>query len=317
MPDATPDKRHDAATAAKATKVQRVDDNTYVVDLSPAFNIGAVPNGGYVAGHFLAVALAHVAERHGHRHVIAAHWDFLGRSRPGRGTMAVDELKVARNMSVLRIALYQDDSELWVARRRPVIVASVTCRDTATETGPSLDGGCAPRSPVPAADLALLPLGRDPGWARYEARNFRRNRHWHMYEPRSSAGGPAGVRDTWVEYQSGERITNLDLPYLADVTPAICAHGLQQAAAGGADVPASWYPTLNIHMDFKKSLPADGVRWLRLRTSVRAARNGRYGCDVDVFDADGDLVAQARHVAMIVDMSRNTANQTTSKLTNL
>ncbi|EGX91107.1 hypothetical protein CCM_05264 [Cordyceps militaris CM01] len=303
-------------TAAKSTKVQRVDDKAYVVDLAPAFNIGTVPNGGYVAGHFLAVALTHVA-KYGHRNVISAHWDFLNRSQAGRATMLVDEVKIARNMSVLHIALYQDGQLTeapWVSPdARRVVTASVTCRDMATETGQSLDGEWRDAYPPAPADLQRLPLGQDPGWELYTNANFRPNRHWNTYQQRTHAT-PVGIRDLWMEHKSGEPIENLDLAYLADITPAIGLFSLQHAPA--AQTPPGvvfWYPTLNIHMDFKKSLPAEGARWLRLRTSIRSAKNGRYGCDVDIFDADGDVVAQARHVAMIVDMSRNTASRSTSK----
>ncbi|OAA79169.1 hypothetical protein LEL_02655 [Akanthomyces lecanii RCEF 1005] len=325
MSDATSRGGHAATTAAKSTMVQRVDDKTYVVDLAPAFNIGTVPNGGYVAGHFLAVALTHVA-KYGHHNVISAHWDFLSRSEAGRGTMVVDEIKIARNMSVLYISLYQDGQLTeapWVSRdARRIIAASVTCRDMATETGQSLDGGLKTELPPRPVDLKLLPTGRDPNWELYAARNFRKNRHWNMYEQKDAltTTTPAGIRDMWIEHQSGDPIKNLDLAYLADVTPAIGTHGLQHSPANAAQMvqgSVSWYPTLNIHMDFKKSLPADGVRWLRLRTSIRGSKNGRYGCDVDIFDVDGDIVAQARHVAMIVDMSRNTASRKSSKRPNL
>ncbi|KAM0741260.1 hypothetical protein ACQRIT_004117 [Beauveria bassiana] len=316
-----------AANAAASTKVQQVDSKTYIVDLASAFNIGTVPNGGYVAGHFLAVALAHVAKQYGHSHVISAHWDFLSRSEPGRGTMIVDEIKIARNMSVLYISLYQDGQLTetpWIsAGARRVITASVTCRDMAAETGQSLIGGASsgsgPYAPVPPVDLELLPRGQDPHWQLFKAPStFRPNQHWNMYEQRiDSASSAEGVLDMWVEYRSGEPIVNLDLAYLADVTPAICTYALQRAPANASQLlPASvsWYPTLNIHMDFKKSLPVEGTRWLRVRTSIAETRNGRYGCDVDIFDAEGGIVAQARHVAMIVDMSRNTASRKTSNL---
>ncbi|KAM3502526.1 hypothetical protein MY10362_004791 [Beauveria mimosiformis] len=323
-----------AANAAGSTKVRQVDSKTYIVDLDPAFNIGTVPNGGYVAGQFLAVALAHVAKQYGHSNVISAHWDFLSRSEAGRGTMVVDEIKIARNMSVLYISLYQDGQLTeapWVsAGARRVITGSVTCRDMAAETGQSLIGGgggggggsSGPYSFVPPpVDLELLPRGQDPHWQLYEAPNdFRPNRHWNMYEQRiDSAPAAAGVLDMWLEYRSGDPIVNLDLAYLADVTPAICTYALQRAPVNASQMlltasSVSWYPTVNIHMDFKKSLPAEGTRWLRVQTSIAEARNGRYGCDVDIFDAEGGMVAQARHVAMIVDMSRNTASRKTSNL---
>ncbi len=281
-----------------------------------------VPNGGYVAGHFLSVALTHVA-KYGHKNVISAHWDFLNRSEAGRGTMVVDEIKVARNMSVLFISLYQEGQLTeapWVSpNSRRVVVASITCRDMAGETGQSLDGGLRSAYTVPPVDLQRLPQDQDPNWQLWSAGNFRPNRHWQMYEQRA-ASAPAGVRDVWVEHRAGDPIKNLGLAYLADVTPAIGTYVLQHAPANASQlVPGSisWYPTLNIHIDFKKSLPAEGVRWLRLQTTIRESRNGRYGCDVDIFDADGELVAQARHVAMIVDMSRNTAARKSTKPSNL
>ncbi|TQV97915.1 thioesterase family protein [Cordyceps javanica] len=314
MSAVTSEDGHAAATAANSTEVQQVGSKTYVVDLAPAFNIGTVPNGGYVAGHFLAVALTHVA-KYGHHHVISAHWDFLNRSRAGRGTMVVDEVKIARNMSVLHISLYQDGQLMeapWVsADARRVVTGSITCRDMATETGQSLDGEWAAEYPVQPTDLNLLPLGQDPNWELFAEGKFRKNTHWNMYEQKQGAA-PAGIRDMWIEYKSGGPIKNLDLAYLSDVTPAVCTHGLQHSPANASQLvqgAVSWYPTLNIHMDFKKSLPVDGVRWLRLRTSIQGSKNGRYGCDVDIYDTDGDVVAQARHVAMIVDMSRNTAGR--------
>ncbi|KAJ3495126.1 hypothetical protein NLG97_g3615 [Lecanicillium saksenae] len=322
MSDSNPNSGRAAVAAANFTKPQRVDDKTYVVDLAPAFNIAAVPNGGYVAGQFIAVALAHVA-KYGHKHVISAHWDFLDRSKPGRGTMVVDEMKIARNMSVLYISLYQDGQLAeapWVSPgARRIIVGSITCRDMATETGTTLDGGFKTEYPPQNADLELLPLGKDPNWELFTVKNFRPNKNWHMYEQKQISL-PTGLRDMWVEYASGDRIKNVDLTYLADVTPAICTFGLQTARVD--DISATkglsfWYPTLNIHMDFKKSLPAEGSRWLRLRTTVKETKNGRYGCDVDIFDREGDLVAQARHVAMIVDVSRNTAGRKASKPANL
>ncbi|KAJ6779633.1 hypothetical protein PWT90_06495 [Aphanocladium album] len=323
MPNSGPTSGQAAlGSAANFTKAQRVNDRTYVVDLAPAFNIGAVPNGGYVAGHFLAVALAHVA-KHGHKHVISAHWDFLDRSKPGRGTMVVEELKIARNMSVLSISLYQDGQLTeapWVSPgARRIIVGSITCRDMATETGPSLDGRFKTEYPPQPADLELLPLGKDPNWERFTPKNFRPNKNCHMYE-QTGGSRPDGLRDLWLEYTSGDLIKNLDLAYLADITPAMGTFQLQTAEIDDPSATKGtsfWYPTLNIHMDFLKSLPEEGSRWLRLRNTVKETKNGRYGCDVDIFDAEGDLVARARHVALIMDMSRNMAKRKPAKSANL
>ncbi|KAJ2977406.1 hypothetical protein NQ176_g4391 [Zarea fungicola] len=300
-----------AVEAADFTNVQRVDSKTYVVEISDSFNISAVPNGGYVAGQFAAVALAHVAE-HGHTNVISAHWDFLGRSQPGRATLIVGEVKIARNMSVLYIAMYQDgqlEEAPWVAANaKSVIAGSVTCRSM--ESGPSYDVNWEPAFPPQPVDFDLLSRGQDPNWALQPRRPKRTYQHWDIYGPRH---GPENLafRDFWLKYSSGNSIKNLDLPYVCDLTPALAIQGFEFAHL--PDGPkmldfTSWYPTLNIHMDFKKNLPEEGVKWLRLRTTVKSVRDGRFDCDVDVFDVVGDMVAQARHMAMIVDVSRNTAN---------
>lgn len=274
-----------------------------------------MPNGGYVAAQFNAVALAHVAE-HGHNNVISSHWDFLGRSEPGRATFVVDEAKIARNMSVVYISMYQDGQLTeapWVSSNaRRVIVGSITCRDISAESGLSLEYGIKSEKPPPAVDFELLSSGQDPDWAALPTWATRSSRVWNMYGQRH---GPVKepLRDMWVKYHHGGKITDIDLPYVVDITPAVCMHvGINGPKPLAAN--KFWYPTLNIHMDYKKSLPAEGAEWLRVRTTFKTIKNGRFDCDVDVLDAAGELVAQARHMAMVVDMSRNTAARKPSNL---
>lgn len=283
-----------------------------------------MPNGGYVAAHFISAALQHVAE-HGHTNAISAHWDFLGRSNPGKGILVVEEAKIARNMSILYMTLYQEGqlSEApWVAAdAKRVISGSVTCKNMAAETGPTLHGGWELDYPPPAADLVLMDRGEDPNWQPIPLELQKLlvpTRHWHIWEEKRGFT-KAAYRDFWLRYGSKDSIKNLDLPYLADITPPLSLRGLQQQALppGAPLVAGFWYPTLNLALDYKKSLPAEGVEWLRLRTTVKMVKNGRFDCDVDVFDASGDLIVQARHMAMVVDIGRNTASRPKPKASNL
>ena len=67
-----------------------------------------------------------------------------------------------------------------------------------------------------------------------------------------------------------------------------------------------WYPTMTLNLDVKKLLPEEGVEWLFTRTKAKSIRNGRFDLDIEVWDAQGELVAISTHSSLIVDTSRNT-----------
>ena len=66
-----------------------------------------------------------------------------------------------------------------------------------------------------------------------------------------------------------------------------------------------WYPTMTLNLDVKKQLPEEGVEWLFTRTRAKRIRNGRFDLDIEVWDAEGDLVALSTHSSLVVDSSRN------------
>lgn len=91
---------------------------------------------------------------------------------------------------------------------------------------------------------------------------------------------------------------------------------LEETAASGGDVaevlktnePLAkfWYPTVCLNLDVKKLIPEEGVDWLFLRVRSRQIKNGRLDLDVEVWDADDDLVALSTHTTLIMGTERNT-----------
>lgn len=67
-----------------------------------------------------------------------------------------------------------------------------------------------------------------------------------------------------------------------------------------------WYPTLLLNLDVKKSLPEEGVEWLFARVDTKQIKNGRMDIDLVIMDEEGDVVALSTHVALAVDVGRNT-----------
>ena len=64
-----------------------------------------------------------------------------------------------------------------------------------------------------------------------------------------------------------------------------------------------------MNLDIKKSLPTEGVEWLFLRTMARKIHNGRLDLQVTILDEEGDLVALASHINMVLPASRNLAKR--------
>ncbi|EQL01821.1 thioesterase family protein [Ophiocordyceps sinensis CO18] len=116
----------------ETTRVTRLDESTYSAHLSPAYCIGTVPNGGYVASIFLHAAKAYMAAR-GQPDALAVHWQFLGRTRAGPAVIRIAEAKTGRAVSVLHMTLHQSRDSSSAGRSRmggasqgPEVAAYVT-----------------------------------------------------------------------------------------------------------------------------------------------------------------------------------------------
>ncbi|GFP55886.1 hypothetical protein TASIC1_0006005600 [Trichoderma asperellum] len=325
------------ASLEQESAIKRLDDNTFEANLSPSFCIGSVPNGGYVATVFLRVAREYLSPRN-QPDTIAAHWEFLSRTASGRAILVVEEVKPGRSISVIHVSLYQTGllpQAPWIssgtvngrAKSEKVVVAYLTNKSIAAESGVSLDTGWSLQPKLPAVkDFSKLLANEDPEWPPLDLiiqRKVAAVQQLHMYHCRESVekSGKASLIDLWVCAKSGEPFRDASLGFLVDVTASFVVEvqrprtESEEAAAGGelTRKVAFWYPTLVMNLDVKKRLPEEGEKWLFIRCYSKKIYNGRSDIEIIICDRAGDVVALSHHVAMIVNFDRNTANRAVVK----
>jgi acyl-CoA thioesterase len=249
-------------------------------DVSPRWNIGDKPNGGYVlacvveamrrtvgtdkpdpltvTGHYLRPTSVEPAEIHtsvirvGRRH---AHVE-------GRLVQGTERVRV--------LAAFGDLDAAGAGQDLPTLV-----RGGPPDLPPP--DACLGRSTTPPAGMTAAPS------------------IMQMFESRFAPGTPwlRGERSAttvvtgWIRFADGREPDVVALPLLADAfPPAIFALG-----------PAGWVPTveLTVHV---RARPAPG--WLRCRFETRFLTGGYLEEDGEIWDSDDHLVAQSRQLAMLL-----------------
>ncbi|KAL7954982.1 thioesterase-like superfamily domain-containing protein [Trichoderma compactum] len=319
------------ASLEEETAVQRLDERTFAANLSPSFCIGAVPNGGYVASVFLRAAKEYLAHKN-LTDTITAHWEFLNRTIAGPGVLVVEEVKPGRSISVLHVTLYQGNllsqapwistgSQSGTPKSEIVVAAYLTNRSIAAENGISLPTGWSlqPRLPPPA-DFDKMLANQDPEWGALDLqRRVNAAQQLRFFYNRAAfpKSGTDPLLDFWMCTSNGEPFKATSLGFVVDSTAAFIPELRRSRSkddppvAGGEFTRKSalWYPTLAMNLEVKKALPAEGERWLLVRTSVKQIYNGRFDVEVIVLDRAGDLVALSHQVAMVVNSAKNIAKR--------
>ncbi|KAL5895017.1 hypothetical protein ACKVWC_000238 [Pyricularia oryzae] len=312
---------------SQATRLERLDHKTYSVTISEAFSVGKVSHGGYVATCILEAARLHMVARD-QPDPLCAQYSFLDKTTPGPAIILVDETKLGQRLSILHLALYQDNlltEAPWVTERssRPKLVAYVTCTNIQSQAGLSLPTGFSLQpSPPPINFDRLLDKGTDGDWclkppATPDKPGYRLG-HLHNVECYVPVRGQPSksTLDAWFRLKSGESFTNSSLAFMADVFGHVpeqyrAKPGQPPDNASFPSASFNWYPTLALNLEVKKSLTGTNAEFLQLRVSAKEIKNGRLDMEVLILDVDGDLVAVANHVTLIVSADRNLARRST------
>ncbi|KZM21601.1 uncharacterized protein EKO05_0008054 [Ascochyta rabiei] len=281
----------------EATAVQKVSNNTYSCVLHDDWSIGSVPNGGYVTGCILGVVKTHFSTslaKQNQPHTIALHVEFLRRTQAGPALFKVEDVKLGRQTSIVHVSMEQEG--------RQEIVAYVTNSNITAEEGFTFDTQHELSPQPPTVDLAKLETNSDANWMWSEVpfAKFRKaTAQVRFFLPRAGSVRP-NIVDEWLCWSNGTNFTNTSVGFVADMFPQI-VENLKNTEK------AFWYPTLLLNLDIKKSLPAEGVKWLNVRAELKQVKNGRMDLGIWVRDAAGELVALSNHVGFVLDASRNTA----------
>ena len=239
----------------------------YETHVSEAFAFGGAPNGGYLLATLLRAAVAETA----HAHPLLASVEFARVARTGPAQVAVEVLRTGRSLSSARATLSQDGD--------PVAEALVTVATLAP--GEPLRWS-APAPQIAPLDDCPLAQSAQEGLARQLELRF---------DPAADgwrAGRPSGRPEAraWFRLRHPTEPDPYVLALAADALPPVTVNvGLR-----------GWAPTVRLTWQLR-ALPAPG--WLAVHAHGRAVSERWFDEDVEIWDAEGRLVAQSRQLALV------------------
>ncbi|KAL8837306.1 MAG: hypothetical protein Q9170_002563 [Blastenia crenularia] len=174
----------------------------------------------------------------------------------------------------------------------------------------------------PPADLEKLANQTDPNWIGYSipwhSHSFLKGiSHYQYFSPAKSLT-PANITDVWIRFATADqKFTTEMLGSVADhwrrmienytpnsvwrhdVIPDRAAEALKKRQQILGYSTSYGYPTLSMHLEIKKKLPAEGAEWLFMRARSTVIKNGRFDAEIVILDKNLEVVALSHQVSLI------------------
>ncbi|PGH15421.1 hypothetical protein AJ79_02397 [Helicocarpus griseus UAMH5409] len=319
-----------------AIRITPLSSHTYSADLSTQWSVGSAPNGGYIAAILHRLSTTHFKNTHPARHSaqpmpISMQLSFIRRSAVGPAYLTVRDIKLGARTSTIQVTMSQanppasptspdklDGSNIKVA-------GYITISDPVSEAGVTTPCSWKVHPPPPDSKPPQLssaqdaqPIANSP-WKKTIMKHaeFRRasanTELWEPVDPRLDER--RAISDQWSRLrplgQKGGlgRWTNESVAYLVDIFP-VALGNLEDLTVKDMGVdPPYWFPTIALNIDFKKPLLSGGLEWLYSRITTKAIRNGRTDIEVVVLDEQGEVVALATQLGLIIPSTRNTGGK--------
>lgn len=258
------------------TAVAEAGPGLWVGNVSGRWDIGSVPNGGYL----ISIALAALRAATGRPHPLTVTAHYLGTCQGGRIDVEVDVVKMGRSLATATARVVQAG--------RPRLLVLATFGDLEAEQGPTLVAATPPVVPPPEecpSDSAgrRTPFPVPPTIA--DQIDFRPS-------PETAAAmagvpsGPARI-EGWIRFTDGRQPDTDCLALFCDaLLPAVFAAMI-----------TGWVPTLELTVH-TRAIPAPG--WVRAVATSRVVIDGLLEEDCELWDSTGRLVAMSRQLARIL-----------------
>ena len=248
------------------------DEGRFDVVIHDAWSIAGIPNGGY-----LTAILGRACVEHGpHPDLTNLSAYFLAPAKPGPARVEVETLRIGKRSSCYQARLMQGESE--------AVRAILLCGDFDRFDGPDWHLEPAPTYPDPDAcvpmrsDLSVKPKIHDNLMARLLPE--------HMGFTRGEPSGEA-EHGGWLRFTDGREPALDCLPFFADAIPPTSFSLMGRIG---------WTPTLELSVQLR-ARPKPG--WVQIRMRTQHMNAGHFEEDVELWDAEKNLVAVARQRAMI------------------
>lgn len=250
------------------TRFVTADDQRQQFELSARWNVGTVPNGGYL----IAAAAKAMATAASHADPLTVTGHFLRPAEPGPAEFATTAIKQGGTFDNVETSLLQGGRE-----RCRFLAAFGTLGGF---QGPSWRSDDVPAlAPPEACERLGTAIAIN---ARYDARLDPGCAGWL----RGETGGDAELR-AWIRHADGREPDLYSLLLFSDALPP---------PVFNRTGPRGWVPTveLTVHL---RAQPAPG--YIRCRFRTRYVTRGLLESDGELWDENGELVALSRQLAMI------------------
>ena len=252
------------------TRVEQVSPGRFAGTISKRWDIGTVPNGGYV----LAVGLAAVKRTLVAPDPISVTAHFLRPAVHGDVEVFVDVAKTGRSYSTAAARLVQGSNEC--------VRLIATYGDLSRSTGPTHVSGEPPEVPPLSSPRYQRPEHAQPEIGnRFEFHLAAESVSW-MHGQKS---GDAEIRG-WVRFADGRPSDVSALPLFADAFPPPVFNVID----------VGWMPTIELTVHVRARPTSD---WLRCKFRTRFMFGGHFEEDGEIWDQAGTLVALSRQIATV------------------
>lgn len=244
------------------TAITRTSPGLYRGRLSDRWNIGTVPNGGYV----LAFGMSALKDALPRPDPITVTAHYLGPAAAGEAEVEVHTLKTGRQFCTATAGIRQGGRE--------IVHVLATYGELSQMAGPTH---------VDAAPPAVPPLDSDPQERIAPGVAAIRDRFEQCFV---GAGGEAPVAETrgWIRFADGRPMDTHCLGLIADAFPPAVFNVTERG----------WVPTLELTLHVRARPSSDR---LRCAFRTRFLFGGLLEEDGEMWDEAGTLVAQSRQLA--------------------
>lgn len=252
------------------TEVVPVSDSIFRANVSGRWNIGAVPNGGYV----LALVLAAIERVLDKPDALTATAHYLRPTIPGPAEIHVEVVKAGKSYATASARLIQESSE------RARVLA--TYGELGRASSVHHVTGAPPRVPAPDEAPGIRPSEIAPEIAkRFDVRYAAETSSWMRGKKTHNAELRGAIR-----FADGRPLDVRSLALFADAFPPPVFDVIEVA----------WVPTLELTVHFRARPKGD---WLHSVFRTRFAFGGFLEEDGEIWDETGTLVAMSRQLAAV------------------
>ncbi|MGB7859069.1 MAG: thioesterase family protein [Acidimicrobiia bacterium] len=262
-------------TFAQATGVVHRAGTTYTGVIQPGWDIFGVANGGYV----MSIAARAMATEAKGRDLIAINGHFTSPGKPGPVTVEVSSVKSGGAVTTLRADVIGNDRILLAT------TASFGDPGRLIGTGEIIHAS-PPDLPPPGDCVRAEPSKKGPLPPPFMGKVA-------IYLHPDDASAFSGERTGLARIRGWFRLLQEETP---DPMATVLAADAFPPAVFNTNLPLKWTPTLDLSVHIRDPRPRG---WLRCQFRTRFVTGGLLEEDGDIWDEDGNLVAQSRQLALV------------------